>query len=84
MGRKFNYSRTLTEILKEADSSNDLQGLINLWNEIANNKYQYPMYQIRFANEHIRELALKVDGSDLEKGKFYMALREMYESEVVS
>ena len=44
-------SRTITEILKEADSTNELQGLINLWNEIANNKKQYPLTQIWFANE---------------------------------
>ena len=77
-------ARTITEILKEADLKNDLQDLINLWNEIANNKYQYSLVQIRFANEHIRELALKTNDSDLEKGKFYMSLREMYLSEVVA
>jgi uncharacterized protein HemY len=63
--------RTITEILKECDVTNDLQGLINLWNEIADNKKQYPLTQIWFANEHIRELALKSNGKDIDKGKFY-------------
>lgn len=68
-------SRTITEILKEADSTNELQDLINLWNEIANNKKQYPLTQILFANEHIRELTLKSTGQDIDKGKFYYELK---------
>lgn len=63
--------RTITEILKEADSTNDLKGLISLWNEIAANKKKYPLTQIWFANEHIRELALKSNGQDIDKGLFY-------------
>lgn len=68
-------SRTITEILKEADVTNDLQGLINLWNEIANNKKQYPLTDIWNANRHIRELALKSSGQDIDKGKFYYELK---------
>ncbi len=68
-------TRTITEILKEADATNDLQDLINLWNEIANNKKKYPLIQIWFANEHIRELALKSNGQDIDKGKFYHELK---------
>ncbi len=68
-------SRSITEILKDADSSTDLQVLINLWNEIANNKYKYPLVEIQFANEHIRELALTSNGQDIDKGKFYMDLK---------
>ena len=64
-------SRTITEILKEADSTNELQGLINLWNEIANNKNQYPLTEIYEANKQIRRLALKSKGEDIEIGKFY-------------
>ena len=64
-------SRTITEILKEADSTNELQGLINLWNEIANNKKQYPLTEIYEANKQIRRLALKSKGEDIEIGKFY-------------
>jgi uncharacterized protein HemY len=68
-------SRTITEILKEADATNDFQSLINLWNEIANNKKKYPLTQIWFANEHIRELVLKSNGQDIDKGKFYNELK---------
>ena len=64
-------SRTITEILKEADSTNELQGLINLWNEIANNKNQYPLTEIYEANKQIRRLALKSKGEDIEIGAFY-------------
>lgn len=73
-------ARTITEILKDAYSTNDLQSLINLWNEIANNKRQYPLTEIWFANEHIRELALKSNGQDIDKGKFYMELKSQYQS----
>ena len=73
-------TRTITEILKDADSTNDLQTLINLWNEIANNKKQYPLTEIWFANEHIRELALKSNGEDIDKGKFYMELKSQHQN----
>jgi hypothetical protein len=67
--------RTITEILKEADSTKDLQILINLWNEIVKNKKKYPLVKIWFANEHIRELALNSNGEDFSKGRFYMHLK---------
>ena len=68
-------SRTIAEILKQADATMDLQGLINLWNEIANNKKKYPLNHIWNANKHIRELALKSIGHDIDKGKFYHELK---------
>ena len=74
-------NRTLTEILKDADNATELQALIDLWNEIADNKYNYPLIEIRFANEHIRELALKADGSDFQKGHFYYTMYEMMSKE---
>lgn len=67
--------RTITEILKDADATKDLQGLINLWNDIANNKKQYPLTEIWNANKHIRELALQSNGKDIDKGKFYHFLK---------
>ncbi len=75
-------ARTISEILKEADATNDLQGLINLWNEIVNNKKKYPLVEIWFAKEHIRELALNSDGEDFAKGRFYMHLNGEVESAV--
>jgi len=74
----------IKNITDKADNAKDLQTLIDLWNEVANNKYSYSLGQIRVANKHIRELALKVEGSDLEKGKFYHALNEMVLFEVGS
>ena len=71
-------ARTLSEVLIDADKATELSELISLWNEIALNKYKYPLTQLWFANEHIRKLVLKSNGSDIEKGKFYHALNEMY------
>lgn len=72
-------TRTISEILKDADVTNDLQTLISLWNEIANNKRQYPLTEIWFANEHIRELALNSNGQDIDKGKFYTELKSQHQ-----
>lgn len=77
-------ARSIDEILKEADSAKDIQVLIKLWNEIANDKYKYSLVHIRFANEHIQNLSLKVSGRDIEKGKFYMALKTMYSTDAAS
>jgi hypothetical protein len=70
-----NPIRPLSQILKEADSTKDLQKLIDLWNEIALNKKSYPLTEIYFANEHIRELALRSNGQDVQKGLFYYNLK---------
>lgn len=68
--------RSIEEILKEAESTNDLQTLINLWNEIVKNKKQYALAEIEIANEKIRELALKSNGEDFQKWDFYLFLQE--------
>ena len=70
--------RSITQILLEAEKSVTLQVLIELWNDVVRNKKKYPLTQIWFANEKIRERSLTVDGEDIEKGKFYYNLKEMY------
>ena len=72
--------RSITQILLEAEKSETLQALIDLWNEIVINKKKYPLSKIWFANEKIRERSLIVEGADIEKGKFYHALKEMVKS----
>ena len=69
--------RSLNHILKDADEATELQVLIDLWNEVANNKYEFSLTQIWYANEHIRKLALKVKGEDIAKGLFYYTLNKM-------
>jgi len=71
--------RNITEILKDADKAQDVKYLIDLWNEIADNKYKFPIVEIRFANEHIRELFLRLNEYDLD---FYHCLEKMYLNEV--
>jgi hypothetical protein len=68
---------SIKNVIYKADKAKDLQSLIDVWNEVANNKYLYSLGQIRVANKHIQELSLKVEGCDLEKGKFYHTLNEM-------
>jgi hypothetical protein len=72
--------RSLSEILKDADQAKKLKTLILLWNELVENKKKYALVKISFANEHIRELSLKAEGEDIEKGKFYYALKKMDEN----
>ena len=62
--------RNLGIILEDAESTNDLKTLITLWNEIVSNKKKYALVDLVFANEKIRKLALKSNGSDVEIGNF--------------
>lgn len=68
-------TREIAEILEEADNTKDFQELINLWNEIANNKKKYPLSQIWYANKYIRKLVFKSNGQDKDKSKFYCELK---------
>jgi len=76
-------NRPITEIINDSDSATDLQKLIDLWNEIVKHKKKYSLVEIRNANNHIRENALKADviGSDIDKGKFYWHLESMFKSD---
>jgi hypothetical protein len=68
--------RFIKEIIQQAESTKDLQILINLWNEIANNKKKYSLNEIRTANLKIRELTLKSNHkNDIDKGLFYNFLK---------
>jgi hypothetical protein len=69
--------RSITQILLEGEKAKELQALVDLWNEIVRNKKKYPLTQIWFANKKIRERCLIVEGADIEKGKFYHALKQM-------
>ena len=72
--------RTISEILKEADLATELSQLVTLWNEIAEKKWQYPLVELWFANQHIRELSLFVEGTDFEIDSFYTRLKKMDKS----
>ena len=74
------HIRDITQILLEAEKSKTLQALVDLWNEIVSDKKKYPLSQIWFANEKIRERSLIAEGTDIEKSEFYHALKEMDKS----
>lgn len=69
-------ARDIKIILEAAKSAITLSSIIELWNEIANNKKQYPLSEIHEANRQIREYALNSKGEDIDKGKFYNFLAE--------
>jgi len=69
--------RSIADILKEADSVKDLDAIIALWNEIANNKYRYSLDELHLANRQFRKLVLLANASQFEQGKFYMYLLNM-------
>ena len=70
-------ARDILEILIDAERATNLDVLISFWNEIANKKKSYTLVDLRTANILISEFCLKVDGEDIEKGKFYYALAQM-------
>lgn len=72
--------RSIKQILEEVEKSDTLKDLVYLWNEIAINKKKYPLIEINSANKVIRERCLSVEGSDIDKGKFFHALKAMDKS----
>lgn len=67
--------RKISSIIEEASTEKELDNLIELWDEIANNKYKYTLTEIAEARDKIKNLALVANGSDLKKSKFYYALQ---------
>ena len=50
--------RSLTEILKDADSATEVYQLEDCWNEIfGDNLKKYPLIELEFAKEHLEERA---------------------------
>ena len=66
--------RTLQEICNQAESTTDLQGVVDLWNEIVENKRKYPLTEIHLAREKIMSYALTTNGTDIAKSMFYYDL----------
>ena len=66
--------RSIADILTEANSLIDLDAIIALWIEIANNKYQYCLDELHLAREQFRRLALQSNGDKKRIYGFYSAL----------
>lgn len=58
-------SKTISEILIEADATNDLNELSKAWKYICDNKYDYPLSEIYFAKEHLGNLAIEMAKRDI-------------------
>lgn len=56
--------RSISEILIEADKTDELGVLSDCWEEIVTNKYQYPLAQIKYAREHLEKLAREMGRRD--------------------
>jgi hypothetical protein len=61
--------RSITDILVEADATRDLQVITNCWNEILENKKKYPLVELKYAAEHLRDLVKKMAREDAEELK---------------
>ncbi len=59
-------TRSISEILTEADQTEELSVLCECWKEIVKNKYKYPLSEIWFAEEHLKELARKMANCDVQ------------------
>jgi hypothetical protein len=68
--------RSVADIVRDAKNTTKLQTLIYFWNEVVSNKYKYSLESIKFARRSIMELTLNSEGEDIEKGKFWSALKE--------
>ena len=66
--------RTIPEIIQEVNTAKTLSELVNLWNEIACNKYIYPHSEIWEAREEIVKKALSLSESKYEIGLFVLYL----------
>lgn len=59
--------RSISEILIEADKTNELSILTDCLNEVVRNKYNYTLAEIRFVKEHLTELAREMARRDAKK-----------------
>lgn len=66
--------RTIPEILQEVNTAKTLLELVNLWNEIACNKYIYPLSEIWDARAEIVNKALSLSESQYEIVLFVLYL----------
>ena len=56
--------RTITQILIDADNTQDINELQTLWEEIRSNLEHYPLIQLKFSIEHMQEIAVKLAKND--------------------
>ena len=49
--------RSISEILIDADLTDEIEVVSNCWKEIYSNLKEYPLSQIHFAKEHLENLA---------------------------
>ncbi len=59
-------ARSISEILIEADATEELKVLSECWQEIVKNKYTYTIAEIGFAQEHIMGLVKNMAKGDAE------------------
>jgi len=65
--------KTISEILIEADKTDELKVLCNCWEEIVKNRYFYPLTHIDFAREHLVNLAKQMARKDMRELKIIPA-----------
>jgi hypothetical protein len=68
---------SIEQIVKKAKEAKDINDLIIVWNDLANNKYNYSLNNIWMVNKEIQNLAMNVKGCDMEKCRFYLSLKGM-------
>jgi len=56
--------RTLSEILIEADTAKGILQLKKLSEELYHNKQHYPLHEVIFGLEHIKDLGLAIKAKD--------------------
>ncbi len=72
-------SRTINEIVKDADEhSDDLGYISDLWKEVISNKYEYCLDELKFMLEHLENYAKEMGRKDAQKLKRMLAEGDFY------
>ena len=67
-------TRSISQILIDADNASELKVLSHCWKEIVKNKYCYTLAELKFSREHLEELSRKMARKDIDANRDFFDL----------
>lgn len=67
-------TRSISQILIDADNATELKVLSDCWEEIVKNKYCYTLAELKFSREHLEDLSRKMARKDIEDNQDFFDL----------